>query len=258
MKLTAVTFNMQNGQGWDDNDPDGAPVDFTASVNFLRSLEADVYFLQEVERGHDGGMQVQPPPHYTELQAGFPQFASAFAYPPGNTDELPFGLGLAILSRWPLMEPVAHILPAPELSFEFGGRERRPSNRSLLRTTAKLPGADLHLLNTHLQAFFMIGSTSEKHPAQRQCLETLVRALGKGTSLLLGGDFNIGPDEKLVQQMKRTGLKPAQTKEPTWRRRPYVVDHLFASASLTLENCEVIPTETSDHHAVRAVYSVNA
>lgn len=258
MKLKAVSLNMQNGQHWDDNSPDDAPVDFAAAVDFLVSLDADIYFLQEVERGFDGGGQIQPPPHYEQLRAGFPDFATAFSYPPDNPDELPFGIGLAILSRWPLMETAAHVLPPADISFEFGGRERRPSHRSILRTTARLPSGALHLLNTHLQAFFMIGSSSEKHPEQRRCLETLVRALGMEQPILLGGDFNIGPGEKVVEQMQRAGLKPAQTTEPTWRRMPYVVDHLFASPALALESCKLVPTETSDHHAVCAVFSLNS
>jgi endonuclease/exonuclease/phosphatase family metal-dependent hydrolase len=255
MKITAVTLNMQNGQQWCEDDPDGAPVDFAASLEFLHSLEADIYFLQEVERGYDGGKQVNPPPHYTLLQEGFPAFATAFAYPPVNEDELPFGLGLAILSRWPLLESVAHVLPAAGIKFAFGGRDRRPSARSVLRSTTATPAGRLHLLNTHLQAFFMIGSSSEKYPRQRQCLEFLVRALGRETPLLLAGDFNTAPDEKLPAQLLRAGLRTAQDKTPTWRRRPYVVDHLFHNNGMHLESCEVVPTETSDHHAVRAVFS---
>ena len=54
MKLTAVSLNMQNGQLWDEKDPDAAPVNFSAAVDFLVSLQADIYFLQEVEQGHDG------------------------------------------------------------------------------------------------------------------------------------------------------------------------------------------------------------
>lgn len=256
MKFTAVTLNLQNGQPWREEDPDNTQTDFPATVRYLRELDADVFFLQEVEQGHDGGEQIEPPPHFSLLQEGFPEFASAFTYPPKNPDELPFGLGLAILSRWPLEEVAAHELPAGGVEFDFGGRRRLPSRRSLLRGRATTPAGSLHLLNTHLQAFFMIGASSEENLAQRNCVVNMVQGLGD--PILLGGDFNAAPDERLVEQMARAGLSPAQTTQPTWKRRPYVVDHLFNSSALRLESCEVLPTEVTDHHAVRAVYTLGS
>ncbi len=252
MKISAVTFNLQNGQSWEDENPDCSTIDFPASVEFLRSLDADVYFLQEVERGFDGGAQIHPPPNFSLLQAGFPDYDSAFTYPPKNPDELPFGIGLAILSRWPLQIQGSHVLPASDLEFEFDGRQRRPSERSILRASIQIGEQALQLVNTHLQAYFMIGSTSLEYPEQRNHIEALVRALGVAT--LLGGDFNSSPEDDLATQLEAAGYCSAQTEVPTWKRRPYVVDHLFYGAALNVESCEVIETATSDHHAVRAVF----
>jgi endonuclease/exonuclease/phosphatase family metal-dependent hydrolase len=254
VKIRAVTFNLQNGQLWSEEDPEREVLDFAASIKFLRSLEADLYFLQEVERGHDGGRQEWPPPNFTRLVEEFPFHEHHFCYPPVNADELPFGLGLALLSRFPLHGKSHHILPSGEVRFSFGGRERSPSRRSVLRAVIDSPRGPLHLLNTHLQAYFMIGTSSDEHPSQRNCLAALLRGLGE--NVLLGGDFNSAPEESLVEQMESLGFRSAQTEQITWKRRPYVVDHLFAGPSLTLESCEVIPTEVSDHHAVRAVYEV--
>ncbi len=52
---------MQNGQPWIENDPFPSVVDVDAVASFLKSLNANIICLQEVERGHDGGMQVDPP-----------------------------------------------------------------------------------------------------------------------------------------------------------------------------------------------------
>lgn len=254
MKIKAVTFNMQNGQLWKEEEPDCPEQDFAASVEFLKSLQADVYFLQEVERGYDGGKQVYPPPNYGLLKEGFPDFDSAFVYPPVNPDELPFGLGLAILSRWPLTAVGEHRLPAGELEFEFDGRKRRPSQRSILRANTVVDGHTIQLVNTHLQAYFMVGSSSLEHPEQRGCLESLLRGLGE--TALLGGDFNSAPGEALDEQMEGSGFRSAQTAEVTWKRRPYVVDHIFYGEFYRLEECEVVATNTSDHHAVKAIFSI--
>ncbi len=253
MKITAVTFNMQNGQLWKEEDPDCTEQDFSAGVEFLKSLDADIYFLQEVERGYDGGKQVYPPPNYGVLKDGFPGFDSAFVYPPVNPDELPFGLGLAVLSRWPLGGVGEHRLPASDLEFEFDGRKRRPSQRSILRANTVVDGRVIQLVNTHLQAYFMVGSSSLEHPEQRECLESLLKGLGGAA--LLGGDFNSAPGEGLDKQMQESGYRSSQTREATWKRRPYVVDHIFYGESFRLEKSEVIPTAASDHHAVRAVFS---
>jgi endonuclease/exonuclease/phosphatase family metal-dependent hydrolase len=256
VKLTAVTFNLQNGQPWFEEDPDSTLIDFPATIDFLRSLDAEIYFLQEVEQGHDGGNQVSPPPNFERLVRALPGYDHHFCYPPVNPDELPFGLGLAIFSRFALHGKSQHILPAGEVTFPFGGRERVPSQRSVLRASMDSPRGPLHLVNTHLQAYFMIGMTSDKHPAQRNCLASLLQGLG--SNVLLGGDFNSAPEEKLVEQLEGLGFRSAQTTESTWKRRPYVVDHLFSGPDLKLESCEVIPTPVSDHHAVRAIYTLGA
>ena len=45
-----VQFNMQFGRGWDDADPDHAPIDLTRTIAEIRSHAADIVLLQEVEQ----------------------------------------------------------------------------------------------------------------------------------------------------------------------------------------------------------------
>lgn len=245
---------MQNGQLWNEAEPDLAPCDLDATLDFLRQTPWDFLFLQEVEEGHDGGRQVQPPPNFQRLREGLSGAESCFAYPPVNPDELPFGLGLAIFSRFPLSGVRRRVLPAAELRFDFGGRERRPSERIVLEARAEVGGRSLRLLNAHLQAYFMLGTSSNEHRAQRDLVEAILREEPGPT--ILGGDFNCAPDEDWVGQLAGIGFRSAQTEEVTWRRRPYVVDHLFYSGDWELEACEVLPTPASDHHGVRAVLTL--
>jgi len=44
-----LQFNMQFGQGWDESDPDHAPINMTTTVAEIRRHNADIVFLQEVE-----------------------------------------------------------------------------------------------------------------------------------------------------------------------------------------------------------------
>ena len=53
--FSALTFNMQNGQVWDEENPDEAEVSLARAIAFLREQDADIIFLQEVERGYEGG-----------------------------------------------------------------------------------------------------------------------------------------------------------------------------------------------------------
>lgn len=251
MSFRVVTFNMQNGQPWIENDPFPSVVDLDAVATFLKGLNADIICLQEVERGHDGGMQVDPPPHYMRLKKLFTGYDSVFSYPLKNETELPFGLGLAVFSRTELMDFRKTDLPAAQLEFVFEGKKRRTSSRLLLEVCTILEGRRLKLLNTHLQAFFMIGDSSDAHPEQRSIVESRLRAAG-GEPLILAGDMNSAPGESIVGQFEKAGFRTVQNEEITWRRMPFVTDHLFFNASLRLVSRRVEQTDVSDHHAVVA------
>lgn len=251
--FSALTFNMQNGQVWDDSNPDTSPVNIEETVAFLHAQNADIIFLQEVERGHEGGGQQEPPPHYQRLKDALSEYDSVFGYPIPNPLELPFGLGLAIFSRTPLKSLIRTDLPPADITFEFGGKKRRPSHRLLLSVETEIEGRTIRLINTHLQAFFMINALSDQHPEQRNVVEAELRKSDLPT--LLAGDFNCSPRETLVEQFAKAGFQPAQSKEITWRRMPFVLDHIFYNAPLHLVGSEVAATKASDHNAVRAEFS---
>lgn len=252
MTFSALTFNMQNGQPWDEADPDACAVDLEKTVDFLRSQDTDLIFLQEVERGFDGGAQIDPPPHFSHLRAQLNGYDAVFAYPLPNTKEIPFGLGLAIFSKSKLRDFQRIDLPAADISFEFDGATRSPSQRLLISASTVIAGREVRLLNTHLQAFFMIGASSADHRAQRDIVETALRA--QTGPAILAGDLNSAPGEGVVEQFDAAGFRTAQNEEITWRRKPFVLDHLFFNAPLQLESHAVIPTLASDHHAVRAEF----
>jgi endonuclease/exonuclease/phosphatase family metal-dependent hydrolase len=249
--FTALSFNMQNGEVWGGAE---GSCDLAATAAFVMSVDVDVVLLQEVEEGRDGGGQVLPPPNFRTLQTMLPGYDGVFAYPPDNPDELPFGIGLAIFSRFPLHDFWKQELPAAVALFDFGGRMRRPSRRMLIGATAEVEGTPVALLNTHLQAYFMIGLRADDQPAQRDIV--LSRMRGAGRHALLGGDFNCAPEDELVAAFQDKGFQPAQTTVPTWKRRPYVVDHLFNAPGLRLVEAAVVPTTASDHDAVLGRYEI--
>ena len=56
-----LQFNIQFGQSWDEADPDNAPINLDLTITEIRSHEADIVLLQEVEQGWRGA-QLEPPP----------------------------------------------------------------------------------------------------------------------------------------------------------------------------------------------------
>ncbi|HEX2101179.1 MAG TPA: endonuclease/exonuclease/phosphatase family protein [Candidatus Synoicihabitans sp.] len=245
-----LQFNMQFGQRWDDLDPDHAPVDLQGTIDEIVRHDADVILLQEVERALPNGVQPEPPPNFGHLRQVLRDYDSSFAYPRPDHRELPFGIGLAIFTRTPLRDTFRDDLPSPPIPFEFAGETRTPTDRLLIGAKTTIHGREVTLMNTHLLAFFMLKSTSEVHGDQRsRVAQRLQRAQGP---TLLAGDFNVSQHTSLIGQFAEAGFATVQQEEVTWRRRPYVLDHVFYNRFLRCVAFSVIPTPASDHHALVA------
>lgn len=242
-----LQFNMQFGQIWDDTYPDRAPIRLESAIEEIRRHDADVILLQEVEQALPGGVQFQPPPNYTRLQAELAGYHGYFSYPKADPRELPFGLGLAIFSRTPLTDTMRLDLPSPPIEFDFFGKKCTPTDRLLIGATTTVLGREVRFLNTHLLAFFMLGSSSSKHLGQRNLVAQQLAAAAGPT--ILTGDFNVSKHHTLIAQFAEKGFATVQDKVITWRRRPYVLDHVFYNAPLRPVGHQVVPTPSSDHHA---------
>lgn len=247
-----LQFNMQFGQNWDSANPDHAPVDLDKTIAEIRSHDADVALLQEVEHALPGGVQTEPPPNFTRLRAALAGYDSFFSYPKADPRELPFGIGLAIFSRTPLRDPRRYELPSPPVEFEFDGKKCTPTDRLLISARTTLDGHNLRIFNTHLLAFFMLNSSSEEHLGQRRLVIKHLRASRGAT--LLSGDFNVSRHGSLARQFAASGYQTVQTEAVTWRRRPYVLDHIFYSRHLRPMGHAVKPTLASDHHVLVAQF----
>jgi endonuclease/exonuclease/phosphatase family metal-dependent hydrolase len=245
-----LQFNMQFAQGWASEEPHHGEIDLEATLAEIRSHDADLIFLQEVERALANGSQLNPPPNYTRLRAELDHPYGCFAYPKADERELPFGVGLAILSRTPLHDEMRLNLPSPGIAFEFDGRKTTPTDRLLLGTKTTIQGREVLLLNAHLLAFFMLGTSSSVHPQQREMIAGQLAASHRPT--LLAGDFNVRRHGDLMAQYASHGYRTVQDQQVTWRRQPYVLDHIFYNDAFRVVSHSVKPTLASDHHALVA------
>jgi endonuclease/exonuclease/phosphatase family metal-dependent hydrolase len=252
-RFKILQFNMQFGQIWDDAYPDHAPIQLDATIAEIRAHQADIVMLQEVEKTLPGGAQAQPPPHYHRLKAELAGYDSYFCYPKPDPRELPFGIGLAIFSKTPLREHICLNLPSPPVEFDFFGEKKTPTDRLLIGASTTIHGHDVRVMNTHLLAFFMLNSTSEEHRGQRELVAQQLRT-HRDMPTLLTGDFNVSRHESLIKQFGDAGYQTVQAKEITWRRRPYVLDHIFYNDWLQPKGWWVKPTPASDHHTLSAEF----
>lgn len=243
---------MQFGQIWDDVAPDTAPIRLEDTIAEIVRHDADIINLQEVEHAQGGGVQEYPPPHYERLRAALPGYDGFFSYPKADPRELPFGIGLATFSKTLLRERFIENLPSPPLHFDFFGEPKTPTDRLLIGSRTTIAGRDLTILNTHLLAFFMLKSTSADHLGQRNQVAARLRASGAEGATVLSGDFNVRDHEGLEAQFAAEGFATADGQNITWRRRPYVLDHVFYNRPLRCVHRAVIPTPSSDHHVLVA------
>jgi endonuclease/exonuclease/phosphatase family metal-dependent hydrolase len=248
--FTVMQFNMQFGQVWDEVDARGAPIDLDQTIAEILARDADIVTLQEVEHAQPGGVQPDPPPNYTRLQAALSGYHGYFSYPKADARELPFGIGLAIFAKTPLRDTFRFDLPSPPIEFEFEGETKTPTDRLLIGARTTLHGRDVQLINTHLLAYFMLRSSSERNPQQRELvIEQSRRTRGP---VIVTGDFNVSNHDSLVAQFAEAGYRTVQATEVTWRHRPYVLDHIFHSHHVRPVRCSVEPTPASDHHILFA------
>jgi len=255
-RFRVLQFNMQFGQVWDDTYPDRAPIRLDATLAEIRRHDADIIQLQEVEQAMPGGVQFQPPPNYTRLREELTGYESWFSYTKADSRELPFGIGLAIFSRTPLRDQIRFELASPPIEFDFFGKKTTPTDRLLIGAKTTIGGREIQLYNTHLLAFFMLGSSSTEHPFQREQIAGRLGAAEGPT--ILTGDFNVSKHGSLIAQFGASGFQTVQQTEVTWRRRPYVLDHVFHNRQLRCVAHQVVPTPASDHHAIVADFEFTA
>ncbi len=249
-RLRILQFNIQWGMAWNEDEPERGPVNLEHTAAEIRRVKPDVVFLQEVERVPKDRRPRLPPPNFSRLRELLPGFHAEFAYPPADPRELPFGYGLAVFAKTPLSLPVVHHLPAPAIRFPFQGREMEATGRIALECRTEWEGLTIRLLNVHLQAFFIINTSSDAHPEQKNRLLEILRGLPGPT--VLAGDLNSAPDESILDDLAAAGFTTAQNRAVTWKHRPYVLDHILPNRFFKVATAAIETPRVSDHEMLLA------
>ncbi|UOX99852.1 endonuclease/exonuclease/phosphatase family protein [Blastococcus sp. PRF04-17] len=248
--MRIATFNILHGRSMDDGEVD---VDRLAAA--VKSLDADVLGLQEVDRDQPRSMNADLTAVAAEaMGAGEHQFVAALAGTPGGTwmaatgDEQPGSAtyGIALICRYPVVSWRVVRLPALRASVPmwFKG-SRKPvwvSDEPRVAVAAVLDGpfGEMTVCNTHLS--FVPGWSALQ-------LSRLVRSLtGTREPLALIGDLNM----EQRQASRVSGLRPVAT-APTFpfdqpRRQ---LDHVLVRGALEATGpAEALRMPLSDHRAL--------
>jgi endonuclease/exonuclease/phosphatase family metal-dependent hydrolase len=248
--MRVVTFNILNGRS-----PDRHDVDIATYADAIKSLDADILALQEVDR-------FQPRSGRADLTAVAceatgaedHQFVAALAGTPGATwtaatgEEQPdsAAYGIALLSRYPVSAWETVRLPAVPTPAPVRHPGRflpsivRDEPRVAVAAVVETPHGQMTIANTHLSYVRWWNG--------RQ-LKLLMRSLAHlPRPLLLTGDLNMGPEKAALA----TGLTSvADHLTFPWDEPRVQLDHLLATPPLrALTSVRRLPV--SDHLALVA------
>jgi endonuclease/exonuclease/phosphatase family metal-dependent hydrolase len=213
---------------WNIRAARSAPVDVLADE--MRAMQADVIALQEVDvRTRRGGYVDEPLALAGALGVHY-AFAASIEWDDGH-------YGLAVLSRWPLIEVRRHRLDSSAPG----------EPRIVLEVLVCASGRPLRLFNHH----------ADRRVTTRQAGLTEVRTIVQsriGTGILVLGDFNEAPDAPGVRGLIEAGLVDLGAEHNERTGGGGRIDYVLADRPLAGRSspARAWPTDKSDHSAVLA------
>ncbi len=168
-----LAYNIHHGEGMDDH------VDLVRIAAFINELSPDLVALQEVDRGAGRTGGVDQAAMLGELTGMSAVFGEFMPYQGGQ-------YGMALLSRWPVIETTNHRLP--------DGLEPRSALAARVRSPAS--SRELIFAGIHLYR------SDEERLAQAS---RIVELLGDSAlPVVLAGDFNSTPDSEVMRLLSRS------------------------------------------------------
>jgi endonuclease/exonuclease/phosphatase family metal-dependent hydrolase len=206
-----VTWNIQNGKGCD------GVTDLARIARVVRAMgEADVICLQEIARNDPaiagGADQV------LELRRLFPGYEAVFGNALSRQGERQYGN--LLLSRLPVLQSFNHLLPHPA---EGGIKHMQ---RQAIEAVVQAASGPLRVMTTHLEYYSAAHRAAQvrrlreiqdeaaaNEAAPPKAVNPPYDAVPRPASLVLCGDFNLGPQDAEYSALFSSPLKDA------WRER---------------------------------------
>lgn len=230
-----LVFNIHAGK-------DAAGVgNLDAVADLIRSTNADLAFLQEVDRGTKRSGNVDQPRVISE-RSGFPfSFGRSLDYDGGK-------YGIAALARGGFIAQFTEALPVQPVQTRAGGSHEP---RAALVVVVRTALGSLTALNTHLDA-----SREEAYRLQEidKVVELMARTKKSGMPAIAAGDFNAEPASEAHARVLAAGLRDAWMECGSGEGLTYPaakpvkrIDYVFLTDPLHCTDARVIETTISDH-----------
>jgi endonuclease/exonuclease/phosphatase family metal-dependent hydrolase len=216
-RLRVASWNIRAAQT--------APVEMLAAE--MRAMQADLFALQEVDvRTRRGDFVDQPGELAAALDFQY-VFAASIKWDEGH-------YGLAVISRWPLIQVQRHRLDSTP--------EAEP--RIVLEVSVCAGGRPLRIFNLHADR------RTESRALGLAHLKRIVQG-EIGSGILVLGDLNEYPDAPGVGSLIEAGLVDLSATSPNTVGAGRV-DYLLVDKQLAriASPARVWPTDKSDHHAL--------
>jgi endonuclease/exonuclease/phosphatase family metal-dependent hydrolase len=232
-EIRVLVYNIHAGK-------DAKGVDNLARVaELVRSTNADIVLLQEVDRGTTRSGKVDQPDVLSKLTGFNIAFGKTLDYQGGD-------YGIAVLSRWPIRGDTLIRLPVNPPQARSGGLYEP---RGALRATIEVPGGSLEVVNTHIDA-------SREDFYRRQEMTTILQ-LAAQRSTLVGGDLNAEPGSAVIEMIRGSPVRDAWAECGTGPGLSYPadkpvkrIDYLLVPSGWRCVSGTVIETDASDHRPV--------
>ena len=238
--IRVLVFNIHAGK-----DAAGAP-NLQGVADLVRSTDADVVLLQEVDRGTARSGKEDQLQRLADLLNGGGKTAYTTAF--GKSLDFDGGeYGIAALVRGTIANPRTEPLPVQPPQERSGG-SHEPRAALLMRAETRL--GPVNVLTTHIDA-----SREEHYRLQESAhILDLTRSLIGVEGMMAGGDFNAEPGSRTYQQLLFGGLRDVwlscgsgdgltyPSDKPVKR-----IDYLFLPGNLSCTSAQVVDSRVSDH-----------
>ncbi len=178
--LRILAYNIRHGAGMDDS------VDLARAAAVINRLKPDLVALQEIDSATTRTDRVDQAQRLGKLTGMTAVFGGFMPYREGQ-------YGMALLSRYPMVDATNHRLP--------DGREPR----SVLAATIDVAGMQVVIAGIHLYA-----TEDERLSQARRVTEIFRDTPGP---VLLVGDFNSEPGSPVLEHLEETWWIPPKGKD---------------------------------------------
>lgn len=229
LPIRVMTYNIHNGF-----DTDGQ-LALEELAQLIEDSEADVIALQEVSRGWVVNGSVDT---LTWLSR---RLDMPYVFDP-MIDPL---LGMAILSRYPVLEMETIDLPPANLAI----------NRGAMRVTVDIGNDEtVDIITTHFHHLLLGG------PVREIQSRAILDLWGGADQTIILGDFNTPPNTPPIEVLRQGGLTDAYERVGAppeghtfyLNRVPVRIDYIWLSRDLDVYDLDVVHVNASDHYAVSA------